>query len=162
MDYTPRCLSKSFPSFKSLPVRIGEIVQQTGVSRDTIRYYERLGLLAADGRPAKANNYKAYPAATVTRLGLIQQAKKLGFTLAEIGDGLHLLDDAQLSDTVAEVRLTEQLAVIEDKMRALEAMRNSLLFLREQIQTGRCSLQAPLVERSTNPPNLLALFAKRT
>lgn len=140
---------------------IGEIVHHTGVSRDTIRYCERLGLLQAEGRPAKANNYKAYPAATVTRLGLIQQVKKLGFTLTEIADGLNLLDDAQLSDAVAEVRITEQLAVIENKMRALEAMRNSLLFMREQIQAGHCSLQVPLAERAENPSNLLALLAKR-
>ena len=57
---------------------IGEIGQQTGVARDTIRYYECLGLLQADGRPGQFNNYKAYPAATITRLGLIQQAKSLG------------------------------------------------------------------------------------
>jgi DNA-binding transcriptional MerR regulator len=51
---------------------ICEIVRQTGVSRDTIRYYERLGLLQAEGRPSPFNTYEAYPAATVTRLGLIQ------------------------------------------------------------------------------------------
>jgi MerR family copper efflux transcriptional regulator len=51
---------------------IGEIVRQTGVSRDTIRYYEWLGLLQTEGRPSPFNTYKAYPAATVIRLGLIQ------------------------------------------------------------------------------------------
>lgn len=140
---------------------IGEIVQQTGVSRDTIRYYERLGLLRAEGRPAKANNYKAYSTATITRLGLIQQAKNLGFSLAEIADGLNLLDNAQLSDTEAEVRIGEKLAIIEEKMRALTAMRDSLLFFRAQILGGRCTLQVPLAKRGENPPNLLALFAKR-
>ena len=141
---------------------IGEIVRQTGLSRDTIRYYERLGLLSADGRPASANNYKDYPASTVLRLGLIQQAKNLGFRLAEIAEGLDLLTDTGLSDREATARIQEKLAVIEAKMQALAAMRAQLLYFQQQIDRGRCSLQVPLAERPASPPDLVALFGQPT
>lgn len=133
---------------------IGEIVQQTGVSRDTIRYYERLGLLQADGRPAKANNYKAYPAATVTRLAMIQQAKSLGFSLAEIAEGFDLLDNEQLSDAEVQARAADKLALIDEKIRALEAMRGSLVHSLEQFWAGRCVIQryrAGATERAASP-----------
>ena len=107
-------------------MRIGEIVRQTGISRDTIRYYERLGLLRSAGRPSPFNNYKAYPADTAQRLGLIQQAKNLGFSLGEIADLLSLWESAQLSPTQLQARLTEKLAVLDEKIRQLEAMRRSL------------------------------------
>ena len=118
---------------------IGEIVQQTGVSRDTIRYYERLGLLQAEGRPSPFNNYKAYPATTVARLGLIQQAKSLGFTLAEIADVLYLWENAQLSNAAIQARITDKVAAIDEKIRLLAAMRASLLRDLDATQTGQCA-----------------------
>ena len=139
---------------------IGELARQTGLSRDTIRYYERLGLLRPCGRPSQANNYKEYPPAAVTRLGLIQQGKNLGFSLAEITEALDLLTDTGLSDTEASARIGEKLAVIESKMRDLEAMRDSLLYFQRQIAAGRCSLQVPLAERPATPPDLAVLFGR--
>ena len=139
---------------------IGELVRQTGLSRDTIRYYERLGLLSADGRPAPANNYKDYPASVVMRLGLIQQAKSLSFSLTEIAEGLDLLTNTGLSDREAAVRIAEKLAVIEAKMQALAAMRKQLLYFQQQIDAGHCSLQVPLAERPAQPADLVALFGQ--
>lgn len=96
---------------------IGEIVRQTGVSRDTIRHYEKLGLLKAAGRPSAFNNYKSYPAATVARLALIQQGKNLGFTLAEIADGLDLWKSEQLPSAEVQARLAAKLGAVEEKIR---------------------------------------------
>ena len=139
---------------------IGELARQTGLSHDTIRYYERLGMLRPCGRPSPANNYKDYPAAAVTRLALIQQGKNLGFSLSEITEGLDLLTDSGLSDAAAAARIGEKLAVLESKLRDLEAMRNSLLYFQRQIAAGHCSLQVPLAERPTTPPDLVALFGR--
>ena len=139
---------------------IGELARKTGLSRDTIRYYERLGLLHACARPSQDNNYKDYPPAAATRLGLIQQGKSLGFSLGEIAEALDLLTDTGLSDKKAAERIAEQLAVVEAKMRDLEAMRNSLLYFQRQIAAGRCSLQVPLAERPATPPDLTALFSR--
>ena len=141
-------------------MRIGELARQTGLSRDTIRYYERLGLLRPCARPSQDNNYKDYPPAAVMHLGLIQQGKSLGFSLAEIAEALDLLTNTGLSDTEAAVRIQEKLAVIEGKLCDLDAMRNSLLYFQRQIAAGRCSLQVPLAERPATPPDLTALFAR--
>jgi len=117
---------------------IGEIVRQTGVSRDTIRHYEKLGLLKAEGRPSAFNNYKSYPAAVVTRLALIQQGKDLGFTLAEIADGLDLWEKEGISPAELLARITEKLAAVEEKIRQLEALRGRLRHSLDGLAARRC------------------------
>jgi MerR family transcriptional regulator, copper efflux regulator len=69
---------------------IGELSKQTGVSKDTIRFYEKLGLLVGSNRQAGTRLYKEYGPETVERLAMITQGKGLGFTLSEIKQ---LLDD---------------------------------------------------------------------
>jgi MerR family transcriptional regulator, copper efflux regulator len=77
---------------------IGELSKKTGVSKDTIRFYEKLGLLVASVdeassialRQAGTRLYKEYGPETVERLAMISQGKGLGFTLSEIKQ---LLDD---------------------------------------------------------------------
>ncbi|WP_046247330.1 MerR family DNA-binding protein [Hymenobacter terrenus] len=115
---------------------IGEIVQQTGVSRDTIRYYEKMGLLQAEGRPSPFNNYKAYPATTVTRLVLIQRAKDLGFTLAEIADVLDLWANEQLPAAEKKVRIAGKLSAIDEKIAQLQSMRANLLRSMDEVLTN--------------------------
>lgn len=117
---------------------IGELVRQTGVSRDTIRYYEKQGLLQPAGRPSPFNNYKAYPATTVTRLALIQQAKKLGFTLAELAELLPLWENQQLPSADLQVRVTEKLAVLDEKIRQLETMRARLRQCLTEVPAACC------------------------
>lgn len=63
---------------------IGELVYKTECSRDTIRFYEKLGLIEGKMARGGTNNYKQYDAQMVDRVLLIKQAKLLGFTLAEI------------------------------------------------------------------------------
>jgi DNA-binding transcriptional MerR regulator len=70
---------------------IGDITRGAGVPRDTIRYYERLGLVQLAPRSRRSNNYKEYAEDTVERLAQIGQLKELGFTLAEIRDLLAML-----------------------------------------------------------------------
>lgn len=96
-------------------MRIGEVVRQSGIPRDTItiRYYERMGLLRAQGRSTPTNRYKTYAPDTLTRLELIRQAKKLGFSLTEIADGLELLFRKQLSDVAAEDQLSDKTKVLD-------------------------------------------------
>ena len=63
-------------------MRIGELAQKTGVTADTLRFYEREGLVRADRWP---NGYRDFPEATVGLVRMIRQAQGLGFTLSEIG-----------------------------------------------------------------------------
>ncbi len=63
-------------------MKIGEVAKQTEVGIETIRYYERIGLLAEPQR--KPSGYRQYDKAVVARLQFIRRTKELGFTLAEI------------------------------------------------------------------------------
>lgn len=71
-------------------MRIGELAQLTGVSRDTIRYYERLGIMPRPHR--SANGYREYPSMAGNRLRLIRNAVQLGFPLHEIAKVLRIRD----------------------------------------------------------------------
>ena len=71
-------------------MRIGELAQMAGVSPDTIRYYERLGLMPAPHRTA--NGYRQYPAMAGNRIRVIRNAVQLGFPLDEIARVLRIRD----------------------------------------------------------------------
>ena len=62
-------------------MKIGELAAKTGLTRDTIRFYEQRGLLVDISRPYEYNNYKDYGEANVYRLQMIQEGKQFGFTL---------------------------------------------------------------------------------
>jgi MerR family transcriptional regulator, copper efflux regulator len=63
---------------------IGELSKQTGLSKDTIRFYEKLGLITANSNDIGRKSYKRYGSETIERLSTIVQGKGLGFTLGEI------------------------------------------------------------------------------
>lgn len=101
---------------------IGRLAKQAGVNIDTIRYYERNGLIPEAVR--RASGYREYEAADVRRLRVIVRAKELGFTLAEIGELLSLSADRDVRGVKlrAEQRLTE----VEYKIKELQRMRRGL------------------------------------
>ncbi|MCH8544876.1 MAG: MerR family transcriptional regulator [Alcanivorax sp.] len=75
-------------------MQIAELEQRTGVSRHTLRYYEKAGLLREVER--RGNNYRDYPAKAVERVAMVRQLKALGFSLREI----HEVLDALRSDSI--------------------------------------------------------------
>lgn len=75
-------------------MQIAELEQRTGVSRHTLRYYEKAGLLREVER--RGNNYRDYPAKAVERVAMVRQLKELGFSLREI----HEVLDALRSDSI--------------------------------------------------------------
>jgi len=101
-------------------VRIGELAEKTGVSRDALRFYEREGLIAADRHQ---NGYRDYPEGMVTLVGLIRQAQGLGFSLAEIGGLLRGLGGG-MSQGEIEAVLREKLEEIDARMAALGELRS--------------------------------------
>lgn len=119
---------------------IGEIVRQSGLSRDTIRYYERLGLLKTVGRPVPTNDYKAYAPDTLDRLRSIKLGKHLGFSLTEIAEGLQLYDRDQFNEVEIEAWLVEKIAQVEEKVQLLQTLRRDLHRSLDQLHGGRCSL----------------------
>ena len=102
---------------------IGDLAAATGVSRDGLRFYEARGLIRARRR---SNGYRAYPPEIVELVQYVRTAQQLGFTLAEIREGMAQV--WQQPDTVAAVTalLREKLATIDARIASLQAMRDAL------------------------------------
>jgi DNA-binding transcriptional MerR regulator len=74
----------------SLMLTIGQIAARAGVSADTIRYYERIGVMPKASRTAAG--YRQYPEAVLNRIALVRNAQRFGFTLRQIADFLRVRD----------------------------------------------------------------------
>ncbi len=105
-------------------MRIGELAQRTGVSPDTIRFYEKQGLLDASLYQRHDNNYRMYGEAAVERLLLIRQAKRFGFTLTELRHLGNQWQGNHLSRADKMKILAEKLQQIEQQMRELEHLKS--------------------------------------
>ena len=106
---------------------IGELAKRTGVGIETIRYYERCGLMPEP--PRSPAGYRQYTQADVQRIEFIMRAKELGFSLKEIAELLNLRADT--STTCADIRRGARLKIadIEKRIRNLERMREALVRL---------------------------------
>ena len=104
-------------------MRIGELAQASAVSRDTLRFYEQRGLIAAQ---RSANGYRDYPPEMVQLVLYIKTAQRLGFTLGEIGDSVAALWNAPDPDNAVAQLLRDKLQLIETCMRELDALRQEL------------------------------------
>ncbi|AXA90063.1 MerR family transcriptional regulator [Massilia sp. YMA4] len=105
-------------------MRIGAIAAATGISRDTLRFYEKRGLLRAR---RTANGYRDYPPEAVDWLRYIRTAQSLGFTLAEIEAELPLLAaPAESSAPVLRAALAAKLEEIDRRIDGLAALRGEL------------------------------------
>ena len=105
-------------------MRIGDLARKTGVSADTIRYYERLGLLPRTARTA--NGYRACPAGAVTRVQVIRNAVRFGFPLKDLGRFLKVRDAG--GAPCDQVRLFGQklLEHMDEKLAELAATRAAM------------------------------------
>ncbi|GAB2642659.1 MerR family transcriptional regulator [Emticicia sp. W12TSBA100-4] len=105
---------------------IGELSNKTGLSRDTIRFYEKQGLISIGRKERRENNYKEYSENTLHKLLTIKRIKSFGFTLNETEEFLTLLDrDAATCENVAE-KMNEKLFKIEERIKELQALKASL------------------------------------
>lgn len=126
------------------PLTIGEVARQAGVGVETVRYYEREGLLEEPER--RASGYRQYDPEAVAVLRFIRRAKELGFTLKEIKGLLVLRLDA--SATRAEVRqqAKAKVADIEARIADLGRMRDVLLHLINKCHGDGTAKGCPILE----------------
>jgi len=104
---------------------IGQVARRAGVGVETVRFYEREGLLEVP--PRRASGYRQYPEQVVKRLHFIKRAQQLGFSLKEITELLRLRVDAQTSCDEVKQRTEAKIAEVERKMVELQRMRQALL-----------------------------------
>jgi len=103
---------------------IGEVARRARVNVETVRFYEREGLIAQP--PRRRSGYRQYPEDAVRRIQFIRHAKELGFTLQEIADLLSLRVARGSSCEAVRVRATAKIADIDRRILDLERMRTAL------------------------------------
>ncbi|GAB2617465.1 heavy metal-responsive transcriptional regulator [Novilysobacter erysipheiresistens] len=129
-------------------MQIGQLAQRADVAIDTVRYYERNGILPKPER--QASGYRRYSEDDVARLQFVRRAKALGFTLVEIRDLLEL--SGRRADDMAglKVAATEKLADVEHKLEELTRIRDGLQALVASCPghgpLDRCPILAALAE----------------
>jgi DNA-binding transcriptional MerR regulator len=104
-------------------VLIGEVARRAGVSKDTVRLYERLGLVRGRRLP---NGYRDFPAEAVTWLGYVRTAQALGFTLAEIARQADTLSPAPADAPAVSELVAAKVRLIDERMAELAALRAEL------------------------------------
>ena len=125
-------------------VRIGEVATDAGVGVQTLRYYERRGLIPRPSR--RPSGYRDYPGEVVARVRFVKRAQDLGFTLAEIRDLLALRDDPAGSCDDVRAAAAIKLHAIDAKLRSLGAMREALAVLVRACDEGDEPRPCPLIE----------------
>jgi MerR family mercuric resistance operon transcriptional regulator len=120
---------------------IGEVAKAAGVHKETIRYYQTLGLVGQPERPA--GSVRRYGADAIARLRFIKRAQELGFTLEEV-KRLLLLEDGQ--NCAATRRVAEQkLALVRKRIADLSRMRRMLENLVEECEQGGRPRSCPII-----------------
>lgn len=122
-----------------MELTVGKVARAAGVGVETIRFYERRGLV--DPPPRRASGYRIYPEVTVPRIRFIRRAQQLGFTLNEIRELIALDRDASADCSAVLLRTETKIASIEQKIADLQRMKTAL----QDVQ-GRCNGGAPVRE----------------
>lgn len=126
-------------------MRIGELARRAGVNVQTVRYYERRGLLP-DPR-GRDRGYREYGPSTLERLRFIKRAQDLGFTLAEIQELLALRLGRGAGAARVKARAQAKIREIEARLRDLERIRHALSHLAGECTAGRGPLgDCPLLD----------------
>jgi len=110
---------------RTTPMRSGELAQLSGVSTDTLRHYERIGVLAK--APRTKSGYRQYPPSALDRVRLVRRAISVGFTLEELSRVLRIRDKGG-----APCREVRDLAV--SKLEEVERRLEELVLVRDHLQ----------------------------
>ncbi|MGE4302634.1 MAG: helix-turn-helix domain-containing protein [Novosphingobium sp.] len=113
---------------------IGELGKATSTNVETIRYYERIGLLAKPERTS--GNYRSYGKAELGRLSFIRRARDLGFPLDRVRALLSLSDDRTRNCAMVDALARDHLAEVERKIADLTALRSELSALLDTCDGG--------------------------
>ena len=121
---------------------IGQVARNAGVGVETVRFYERKGLI--EQPPRRGSGYREYPVDTVRRIRVVVNAKELGFTIKEIVGLLSLRSrSAESCDSVkeqAEMKITD----IEERIRGLRRMKSTLRKLTQACERREPTAECPL------------------
>lgn len=127
-----------------MPLTISKVAREAGVNVQTLRYYERRGILEEPARtPA---GYRQYDPETVTRIRFIKRAQDLGFTLDEVNELLELRVEHGAACGAVEAKARETVERVDEKLRQLSRMRDVLSDLVEACERRRETEDCPILE----------------
>lgn len=120
------------------PITIGALARESGVGIETVRFYERKGLLPKPSR--RASGYREYTPDDARRIRFIKRAQELGFTLREIQEILELGSSRRSTCSEVKKRADSKIAEVEAKMRDLRQMKKTLEEVSEACGDGKRAL----------------------
>lgn len=110
---------------------IGELSIKSGFSKDTIRYYEKFGLITTGRKERRLNNYKEYSEKTLIRLKTIKRMKGYGFTLNDISEMLELIEVEEATCTTLITTASKKISMIEH---TINELKNAQKLLSESVK----------------------------
>lgn len=118
---------------------IGDLIKKTGLSKDTIRYYEKVGLIKVGRKERRENNYKEYSNEVLTKLLYVTRLKLFGFTLQEINDVIDIIvSESNICVDILD-KVNGKIGLVEQKILELEQIKNRLSNIRDNC-TGNCTI----------------------
>ena len=127
----------------STTLTIGQLARRAGVGVETVRFYEREGLIFEP--PRRPSGYRDYPHETVTRIVFIRRAKELGFSLKEIRELLELRVQPRQNCARVKESAEAKIADIDTKIAALRRMRRGLTALTKACEQRRPTKECPIL-----------------
>ena len=124
-------------------MRIGTAAEQAGVNVQTLRYYERRGLLPRP--PRRSSGYREFPDDAVRIVRFIKRAQDLGFTLDEVEELLRLRNDKRRDRARIRAVAHKRVRQIDRKIAELQAMKQALAHLLHSCEEGS-TLECPIIE----------------
>ena len=122
----------------------GSAAKAAGVNIETLRYYERKGLIPKPKRSAA--NYRQYSEDTVARVRFVKHAQELGFTLEEIDSLLDLRGSTRARAEDVKNKALEKIAQIEKRIESLSAIRTELIALAETCTESQPASECPILQ----------------
>jgi MerR family mercuric resistance operon transcriptional regulator/MerR family gold-responsive transcriptional activator of gol and ges genes len=127
-----------------MSLKIGQVAAEASVNVQTVRYYERVGMLPVP--PRTAGGYRQYDADAVKRIRFIKHAQALGFSLREIRDLLALRVRHGAACATVERKARSKIALIDDKLRELARLRRTMEGLVASCHARKTTAECPVLE----------------
>ena len=121
-------------------MKIGKVAKEAGVSVDTVRFYERVGVLPEPVR--RPSGYREYEAGTIARIKLTRELQAIGFSLPEVVDALAAHDAGGATCESERWRLEVVLDRVDERLAELTALRGRIVDARHACESGCCVLRA--------------------
>ena len=124
-------------------MKIGQLARTAEVSIDTVRFYERRGVLPRPQR--QPSGYRTYDETTIERIRLARSLQRLGLTLDEVVDALHAHDRGNATCATERWRLETVLERIDGRIADLKRVRHDVVGVLAECDAGRCRMMVPPV-----------------